>query len=117
MARLLPLIAALVLSPAASGLAAQRLETWPRFEPAAPFAPAPDRVKVGNYALEGLAIGAVAVGVASLLVVGDSCGSGAPGTTCSSNKGDSFLLGAGIGAFVGLLVGGVIPKYGPAPAP
>ena len=48
MPRVLSLIAALVLSPAASDLVAQRLDTWPRFEPAVAFEQAPERVKVGN---------------------------------------------------------------------
>jgi len=58
-------------------------------------------VKVGHYGLEGLAIGAVALGVVGLLAAGESCGSGAPGTTCSPRNSESLLIGAGIGAFLG----------------
>ena len=116
MRRVVPFLAVL-LSLAAPNLPAQRLDRWQRFEPAAPFEQVPDRVKVGHYGLEGLAIGAVALGVVGLLAAGESCGNGAPGTTCSPRSSESLLIGAGIGALLGLVVGSLIPKYGPAPAP
>ena len=109
--RAFSLVAALVLSPAVPNLVAQRLETLPRFDAAAVFQSSQDRVRVGDYGLEGLAVGAGVVGLLGVVLASSLCGNDGPGVTCSPNSGTSFLVGAAIGAGIGYLVGRTIPKY------
>lgn len=65
--------------------------------------------KRNDYAIEGMLIGAGALGIAVAVVGSQHCES-----DCGLDKTVlGFVVGAALGAIPGLLIGGLIPRDGP----